>query len=113
MAEEAELERRKNIPAFRVPPGIVDDWTGQRYVDEAPCWGKEKPCPKLEDIRAAQQTLVQLEGDPYDPNWSDVDKIIKRYKLADQEKELQAQKMTLGDDPMGGINTIAHASAMH
>jgi hypothetical protein len=54
-----------------------------------------------------------LEADPFDPQYSDVDKIINRYKLADQEKELQAKHMALGNDPMGGINTIAAASAMH
>jgi hypothetical protein len=53
MAQEAELERRKDMPAFRVPESVIDDWTGQKWVDQAKCWGVEGPCPKLEDIRAA------------------------------------------------------------
>jgi len=53
MAEEAELERNKDKPAFKVPESVIDDWTGQKYVDNMHCHGKDKPCPKLEDIRAA------------------------------------------------------------
>ena len=43
MAEEAELERNKDKPAFKVLDSHIDDWTGQKYVDNMHCHGAEKP----------------------------------------------------------------------
>jgi hypothetical protein len=53
------------------------------------------------------------EADPMDPNYSDVDKIMKKYESEDADKELAAKHMALGSDPMGGIDYISAHSYAH
>jgi len=64
MAEEAALEANKNKPAFKVPDSVINDWTGQKFVDNMPCYGNS-PCPK-------EVSLLQMKADPFDPELSDV-----------------------------------------
>lgn len=95
-AEDKRLEAEAKKPAFVLPHNIIDDWTGQRYLE--PCQGKE-PCDEVKPSLiqqsalkpaaaaagakpAAAKTLVQVDAsvdvsaDPYDPNLADVQKIM-------------------------------------
>jgi hypothetical protein len=54
-----------------------------------------------------------LQADPWDPNYKDVDDIMKRFADEDKEKALAQEEMAIGDDPRGGIDKIALASLKH
>jgi hypothetical protein len=39
---EMELREAAKRPAYRLPPNIIDDWTGDKYTSTHRCFGK--PC---------------------------------------------------------------------
>jgi len=55
---------------------------------------------------------AETEADPFDPNYSDVDKIIKRYDSEDASKELQENKITV-EGSSDGIDKISASSIAH
>lgn len=68
------------------------------------------------DASADAEVEVDAEEgnpDPMDPNYSDVDKIMKRYENQDIKKELETKRMSLAEDPKGGIDSIAASNSKH
>lgn len=82
--ETKRLEEQAKRPAFVLPRNIVDDWTGQRFLE--PCHG-QYPCPA--ERKALLQLDAELQTDPMDPSLADVDKIMDRYKEKDARAELE------------------------
>jgi hypothetical protein len=54
IADDKRIEQQSKLPAFVLPNNIVDDWTGQKYLE--PCHGAY-PCPD------DKKTLVQLNSE--------------------------------------------------
>lgn len=98
IADEKALTEQGKKPAFVVPRNIVDDWTGQRFLE--PCYGAY-PCPLPKEERD-KKALVQLDAeveappnrDPMDPNLADVDNIIQRLKKRMLRKKLKNQELS-------------------
>jgi len=97
----------KNMPAFIDKEHVSDDWATHHSKEGVFCYGKHS-CQ-------FDQSFVQLgeSADPYDPNYKDVDDIMKRFADEDKEKAQLQEDMTVGDDPRGGIDKIATASLKH
>ena len=58
MEEEKRLQEAANKPAFKVPDGMLDDWTGEKYVTSHQCYGA--PCKN----QAPPTSLSQAEATP-------------------------------------------------
>lgn len=65
------------------------------------------------DENATISSEIDLMADPMDPTLADTESIMKRYEQEDAEKELNANKMKIGDDPKGGIDRISAAQISH
>ena len=103
MAAHRDMINAYNRPAYRLPDYINEDWTGTRYGKHWKTYGKE-PFPPVavkldrygredKDMTPAQKkkdkedetkkkdekTLLQLEADPYDPDYARVDTIMKKW----------------------------------
>jgi len=106
--EEAENKAREESEkkgGFQLPRNIINDWTGQRFLE--PCLGAYPCPPKYSNL----QLESEVQNDPFDPDYADVNKIIKRYKEQDAKEELYNNRMALGQDPHGGLDKIAAACA--
>ena len=127
---KAEAEDKNNAPArwtgetYHVPDDIINDWTGQKWVDAA-FKDKEDKKTKKSLVQLQEDNLVQLDSnveslvdaeldtEPFDPNLADTEKIMKRYEMEDAEKELNAKRMQIGNDPNGGIDKISAGEITH
>jgi len=100
--------QNNNKPAFIDKEHVAEDWASHHSQEGKFCYGKHS-C-KFDDT-----SLLQLgeSADPWDPNYKDVDDIMKRFADEDKEKALAQQDMAIGDDPRGGIDKIAVASLKH
>jgi len=90
--KEVEQERKMQAAWERgyhpVPENLINDWTGQKWVDTADCWGAEPcpmpkgdgkqrfPVPESARVQLQDSALMQTEADPFDPNWADTEAII-------------------------------------
>ena len=124
MTASREQINAYNRPQKPLPDYITEDWTGTRYgkywktYGEAPHppvavkldkYGKEesdKPSKK-------EKTFLQLEADPYDPDYAHVDAIMKKWADKDAEKEIAAKALAVPGDPDGGLGKIYAASLQH
>jgi hypothetical protein len=128
-SDKAEKAAAMGAP-YVVPESVLDDWTGQRFVNASFEQEKKK---KKSLAQVARSSLIQIHSnidseavvdenaeldleslvDPLDPTLADTDTIMKRYEQEDAEKELNANKMAVGEDPKGGIDKISASQISH
>lgn len=104
--DQEDFEKAMKVKKFRVPDNMLNDWTGDRFMEHPFGLKPEDQRPGFSQSYGARIggiALVQLDmdnvgggrgledentpkrspypgSDPYDPNLADVDKIFERYE---------------------------------
>lgn len=104
---DAELQKTwDKTKAFKVTDGMIDDWTGHRFVTTHKCFGQ--PCPKEE-----KENLVQVtEDDSEDSDEDDEMQIfLNKYHIHPSHNLAQSQsKWQEGIYEMGDLQEHKYAN---
>ena len=117
--DQEDFEKAMALKKFKVPGNMLNDWTGNRFMEHPFGVPPEDQRPGFSQSYAAHiggVSLLQINedgrgledentprrspypgSDPFDPNLADVDRIMERYERKDKEKCERAKAAARGE----------------